>query len=231
MSRVSRTALAAALAVSLAGGAAVVAAHAQPGADEAVRQARQDARKAERDARVAQIEARKAQHQARQARQKAHRVVVHRLGHDGDRAEHLRNLLQLRPNQEAALTAYLEAMAPKHDHLVSFEEGGARKSTPERLAEMEKQIAERVAASRARIEATRRFYAQLDDRQKKAFDELPLMMGPGHFGPLPMRPMKIMHELGPMLEGLPFPPEIMPPPPVPPVPPAPPAPPVPPAGV
>lgn len=225
MSRVSRTALAAALAVSLAGGAAVAAAHAQPGADEAVRQAQRDARKAERDARVAQMDAREAQREAHQARQKAHRVVVHRLGHDGDRAEHLRNILQLRPNQEAALTAYLEAMKPKHDHLVRFDGEGGRKSTPDRLAEMEKQLAEREAAGRARIEATRRFYAQLDDRQKKAFDELPLMMGPGHFGPMPLRAMKIMHGLGPMMEGGHFPAEIMPPPPVPPVPPAPPAPP------
>jgi hypothetical protein len=116
------------------------------------------------------------------------RVIVRRDHRDP--AERLRNLLQLRPEQEPALTAYLEAMKPKMrvGRLDATEE--RPDTTPEKLARMEQRLAERQAAERARIEAVRRFYVQLDPRQKKAFDELPLMMGPGLIGG-PMRPMRI----------------------------------------
>ncbi|WP_374472091.1 Spy/CpxP family protein refolding chaperone [Phenylobacterium sp.] len=216
MTRLTHSALAAALAALLAGGAA--AAYAQTSPDEAVRQAQHDARKAERDGRVAAMEARRAGRQAERMRGRPAHPVIVRLDDDRDRSEHLRNILQLRPNQEAALNAYLEAMTPKTDHLVRFdrEDGEARRTTPERLAEMEQRLAEREAQGRARIEATRRFYAQLDERQKKAFDELPLMMGPGHFGP---GAMHIVHRGAPLHAPLP------PPPPAPPRPPAPPSPP------
>jgi hypothetical protein len=218
MPHIAKPALAAALAVLLAGGAA--AAYAQTSPEASIRQAEQDARKAERDGRVAAMEARRAEREARRADGRAQRVVVRRLGDPGDRAEHLRNILQLRPNQEAALTAYLAAMKPKADHLIRLDgEPDARRSTPERLADMEKRMAEREAEGRARIEATRRFYAQLDERQKKAFDELPLMMGPG-FGPMPGRAVHILHDGGP-LGGPGLRHSLLPPPP--PAPPAPPS--------
>ncbi|HEY8615286.1 Spy/CpxP family protein refolding chaperone [Phenylobacterium sp.] len=221
-----RPALAAAMAALLAGGAAAAYAQTQP-AEEAIRQAQRDARKAERDSNTTAALARKAQRDADRGRDRVHRVMVRRLGDEGDRAEHLRNILQLRPNQEAALTAYVDAMKPKHDQLIRFDAADEKKSTPERLAEMETRIAEREAAGRARIDATRRFYAQLDERQKKAFDELPLMMGPGEFGPMPVRAMRIFHD-GPGFPGADFHHGLMPPPPLPPASPAPPVPPTPP---
>jgi hypothetical protein len=208
-------AVAAVLAALLAGGAAAAQADSP---EAAARQAQLDAQRAHQQGGEARMEARRARQQADQVRDHARRVVVQRLGEPGDRAEHLRNILQLRPNQEPALTAYLDAMKPKMEVRRLDAEADGRTTTPERLAAMEARIAEREAASRARIEATRRFYAQLDERQKKAFDELPLMMGPGPFGPMPMRAVRFLHD-GP--DGA-FRHDLMPPPPAPPAPPAPP---------
>lgn len=122
------------------------------------------------------------------------RVFVMR--HGGDRAERLATLLQIRPEQEPALKAYLEALKPHRDHLVKFQRAVERpESTPERLARMEARLAEQQAAGKARIDATRAFYDQLDMRQKKVFDEMPMMfMGPG-FGPTPIGPMPVMHQI------------------------------------
>jgi hypothetical protein len=145
-------------------------------------------------------------------------------GHHMDMAEHLRTMLQLKPGQEAALQTYVAAVRPQHmehDHVAPTAErrdGDKTKTTPEKLADMEKRMADQQAAAHARIEATRKFYAQLEPSQKKVFDEMPmLMIGPmGPIGPMMMGgPMKIRFEHPPM-------------PPMPPVPPAPPAPPAPP---
>jgi protein CpxP len=139
------------------------------------------------------------------------RTVIIRRGDDGvNQAEHLRAILQLKPAQEPALTAYLEAMHPKGDHERMMKMGGEGmpKTTPEKLARMEARMNEHEAAMKTRIAATKRFYDQLDPAQKRAFDELPLMMG-GPTMPM-MGGMKIMHH--PMA-------------PMPPMPPAPPAPP------
>lgn len=137
------------------------------------------------------------------------RVLVMR---HGDQGERLKNLLQLRPSQEAALRAFIDATKPRRDQVMHLDAAAQRKTTPERLSEMEKRLAEQQAEGRARIEATRAFYAQLDASQRKAFDELPLMMGPHGIGPMPVGPMPIRHDL-------------------PPAPPLPPHPPLPPAGV
>jgi hypothetical protein len=147
------------------------------------------------------------------------RTVIIRRGDDmgADRAEHLRAILQLKPGQDAALNAYLEAMRPTggHERMMRMHGEGRAKSTPERLAQMEARMAEHEAAMRSKIAATKRFYDQLDPAQKRAFDELPLMMG----GPMPMMGgMKIMHRGGPHVE---FPPDHFQPP-EPPRPPAPP---------
>jgi hypothetical protein len=126
-------------------------------------------------------------------------VVMTHAGHRADRAEHLRAVLQLKPSQEAALAAYVQALAPPQpDSLPIAREG---KTTPERLAAEEKMLEAHVAMMHARIEATRKFYDQLDPLQKRAFDEL-------HEGPTTMMLHRIRSER-------PIPPA----PPVPPVPP------------
>ena len=142
-------------------------------------------------------------------------MTIIRTGHDGaDHAQHLRNLLQLRPNQEAALTAYLAAMKPK-DAAVHMERmDDAPKTTPERLARMEQRLNERQAEQRGRIDAIRKFYGQLDAAQKKAFDELP-PMGMGS-------EVRIIRTSGHGMDHMRMPP-LPPIPPVPPVPPVPPS--------
>jgi hypothetical protein len=142
-------------------------------------------------------------------------------GRHMDMAEHLRTLLQLKPGQETALQAYVAAVRPAHRERerIGMSRDEAPKTTPERLAEMEKHLADSQAQAHARIDATKTFYAQLEPSQKKVFDEMPmLMMGPpGPMGPMMMHgPMKIRFEHPPM-------------PPLPPVPPVPPTPPPPPS--
>ncbi len=119
----------------------------------------------------------------------------HVLRH-GHRAEHLSAILQLRPEQEPALKTYLEAVKPRHEHTGGFGHAGEQGSTLARLDRMEARMAEHQAAMRARIAATRTFYATLDERQRRAFDEMPMMMfaGPG-FGPLPLGPMAAMPRM------------------------------------
>lgn len=117
------------------------------------------------------------------------RMIVRHGGQD--QAEHLRTMLQLKPSQEPALAAYLAAVRPAHEHerIVEMSDHGDAKTTPQRLADMEAQLAQHTAAMHARIEATKRFYDQLEPSQKKVFDELPMLM----IGPMgPMMPMKVM---------------------------------------
>lgn len=151
-----------------------------------------------------------------------HVVTMMRHGRE-DQAEHLRTMLQLKPSQEAALTAYLAAVRPEHsEHIVEMSDHkDGKKTTTERLAEMDAHITEQTAQAHARIAATRKFYDQLEPSQKKVFDELPmLMMGP--MGPMmsagPMKVMINMEGHGSMQEMGRMPP-LPPAPPVPPVPP------------
>ncbi|MDP3852188.1 Spy/CpxP family protein refolding chaperone [Phenylobacterium sp.] len=144
-------------------------------------------------------------------------IMILRHGH---RDDHLKAILQLRPDQELALKAYLEAVKSRRDHVVDFEHAVERRATMARLDEMEARMAEHQAAMKARIDATRAFYAALDERQKRAFDEMPMLMfaGPG-FGPMPLGPMAVMHHMPRMhdFDGEPLlPPPMSPEPPVPP---------------
>ncbi|HEV2532683.1 Spy/CpxP family protein refolding chaperone [Phenylobacterium sp.] len=140
-----------------------------------------------------------------------HEAMAMAMRHHRDPAEHLRNALQLRPNQEAALTAYLAALHPQHSAMMLHaDDHDGPKTTPERLADMEKMLAEHDAMVRAHIAATRTFYNQLDAGQKKAFDE---MEGAGHMGM--MQQIRFVHAV----PGMPP----MPPMPLPPVPPTPPS--------
>jgi hypothetical protein len=133
--------------------------------------------------------------------------------HHRDPSEHLRNALQLRPNQEAALAAYVAALHPQHNVMFHTDDHEGPTTTLQRLAEMEKMLAEHEAQVRAHIAATRAFYNQLDAGQKKAFDE---MEGGGHMGM--MQQVHFVHAM----PGMPHMPG-MPPMPVPPVPPTPPS--------
>jgi Spy/CpxP family protein refolding chaperone len=115
-----------------------------------------------------------------------------RKAHQERRARFLRDVLNIRQDQEPALQAFLaDVRGSKGEH-----EGGADRpveagplTTPERLdrmaAWMNKRQAERQAAFQHRAEAIRRFYAVLSPEQKRAFDALHSrggMMRQGHRG-------------------------------------------------
>ena len=217
---------------------ATVAVAADP--QDAARQAREDAKAAQADALIARDGALKARDDARkardeglrirdEAREQARREVrLYRGDRDddvivirGDRSDTLSAVLQLRPDQEPALRTFLEATRHNRDRdpdrMVRFDRGTDEATTPERLDAMQARTAAQMAETERRIAAIKAFYAQLDARQKKAFDAMPMLMMVGpNIGPMMIpRPMPISyhHEHR----------ELVPPaPPVPPTPPIPP---------
>lgn len=107
-------------------------------------------------------------------------------------AQHLRDALQLRPDQEPALRALVAASQPPADEREHGRKDGGWEadgaiSTPQRLDRMEARMAEHAARFRTRAEAIKRFYAQLSPAQQKAFDAMPMMGMHGRHG---------MHEHG-----------------------------------
>ena len=92
-------------------------------------------------------------------------------------AQHMRDVLQLRSDQEGALKAFIVAMKP-HERPAPAADGDAPhhppmpKTTPERLAMAEKKMAEHQVMFRKRNDAIRAFYGQLTPAQQKAFDAL-----------------------------------------------------------
>lgn len=88
------------------------------------------------------------------------------------RADHLRAALQLRPEQEAALKAYIDARQPKPRADRGERKTFAAMTTPQRLDARRVMMTERLAAFDQRAAATKRFYAQLNPSQQKAFDVL-----------------------------------------------------------
>lgn len=87
------------------------------------------------------------------------------------RAERLRATLQLRPDQEPALRAYLDALRPvAAPPRPTPAQPGQMATTPQRLDAMRARIAERQARFNRMAAATLRFYGQLSPAQQKAFD-------------------------------------------------------------
>ena len=130
---------------------------------------------------------------------------AHRLAREEARAHALHDVLNIRPDQEAAFKAFLEAQRPppppegagperEHNEM-------AHLTTPERLDRQAARMAEHQALFRRHADAVKAFYAVLSPDQKRAFDALPGLkggagpgFGPPHGGPIPMGP-------GPMAMG------------------------------
>lgn len=111
-------------------------------------------------------------------------------------AQRLRDILQLRSDQEPALRALVDSMRPSEgmapgDH--HGPDGDAAMTTPQRLDHMLAEMDAHRAMMVRHIDAVKRFYAQLTPAQQKAFDALhghgPMMMGHGMGGPHGMGPM------------------------------------------
>lgn len=96
------------------------------------------------------------------------------------RSDHLRAALQLRPDQEAALKAYVDAGQPKARADRGERKNFAAMTTPQRLDARRAMMTERLAAFDQRAAATKRFYAQLNPSQQKAFDALQQQRGGRH---------------------------------------------------
>lgn len=95
------------------------------------------------------------------------------------RAEHLRATLQLRPDQEPALKAFLEAGKPAERPARGDRQATANLTTPQRLDAARARMTERMARFDQRAAATKRFYAQLNPAQQKAFDAMAAQRGMG----------------------------------------------------
>jgi periplasmic protein CpxP/Spy len=96
------------------------------------------------------------------------------------RAERLRVMLQLRPEQERALDAYVASLqAGRGDRMARRAERRELRqlSTPERLRAQRERLAERLERFDRRAEATSRFYAQLTPSQRQAFDAMGAQRG------------------------------------------------------
>jgi Spy/CpxP family protein refolding chaperone len=109
---------------------------------------------------------------------------MHQHAEARDKALH--DLLNLRPDQEAAFQAMQATMAPpagrdgmrgQHDMA-----SAAGLTTPERLDRMAARLAQRQAAFQRRAEAIKQFYAVLSPGQQRAFDALAQLRGMAHRG-------------------------------------------------
>lgn len=93
-------------------------------------------------------------------------------------AQHLRDALQLRPDQEPALKDLIASMRPPAggmDRMGAMHDGDAKLTTPQRLDRMQAMMAEHQQRFQAHAAAVKRFYAQLSPTQQKAFDAMPMM--------------------------------------------------------
>ncbi len=101
-------------------------------------------------------------------------------------AQRLREALRLRPDQDGALQAFVQAMTPPTaamERMRRREEATASLPTPQRLDMMLAGMDEMRAMTVARIDATKRFYAQLTPLQQRAFDAFQADRGGGSGGP------------------------------------------------
>jgi hypothetical protein len=97
------------------------------------------------------------------------------------RTEALRTILKLRPDQEAAFTTFQQAMTPVRKERRGPPPAPAA-TTPERIAQADRRMDERVAERRQRNKAILAFYAVLSPDQQKTFDALTALRGPGGMG-------------------------------------------------
>ncbi|HZZ31023.1 MAG TPA: Spy/CpxP family protein refolding chaperone [Phenylobacterium sp.] len=99
--------------------------------------------------------------------------------HQRQRAADLRIILHLRPDQEPALTAFLQAHGRPEGagKMGEHRQAPAAMTTPQRLDEMASREAAHEAMQKRRAEALRAFYAALSPEQRQVFDALQRMQG------------------------------------------------------
>jgi len=107
-----------------------------------------------------------------------------RAMHEARERQHaadLRTILRLRPDQEGALTAFLQSqhppMGPERGR--RDEPSGAPMTTPQALDAMARREAEHAAMRQKHADALKTFYAALSPEQRPVFDALQRMRGHG----------------------------------------------------
>jgi len=93
-----------------------------------------------------------------------------------DQSDRLRQALNLRPDQETALQAFVAAMQSRPGEQERVREEAQRDATlptPQRLDAAVGRLEEMRTSVMARIAATRVFYGQLSPGQQHAFDRMP----------------------------------------------------------
>lgn len=88
------------------------------------------------------------------------------------RAQRLRDVLQLRPDQDRALKAYVEATSPKITMIKKEAASADRQDEPPTTLDRLDHMTKAADAMKARAEATRAFYLALTPSQQKTFDVL-----------------------------------------------------------
>jgi hypothetical protein len=122
-------------------------------------------------------------------------------------ADHLRVMLQLRPDQEGALQAFIGASKPMEHtggHPAAADAPPPKPlTTLERLDKHARMMAEHQAAFQKHAAAVRAFYNQLSPSQQKAFDAMSAMMhgGRGGHGGPGERHMRVIRHGGPGAPG------------------------------
>jgi hypothetical protein len=104
--------------------------------------------------------------------------------HEAMQKQHLEDLkivLRLRPDQEPALAAFVEAHKPQVHEMKGPREPKTL-TTPQRLEQMARHEAEMNAQHQRMRDALAKFYAALSPEQQKVFDALQRLKGP-HGGP------------------------------------------------
>ena len=123
------------------------------------------------------------------------RMEAMRQAHEQQRAQDLKTILRLRPDQEPALTAFLASHRPPdgmnggpdgHRGPPGHPQGGppgagmTAMTTPQRLDMDARREAEISARRQKHVEALRTFYAALSPDQHQVFDALQRVEGHGH---------------------------------------------------
>ena len=118
-------------------------------------------------------------------------------------AQKLRDALQLHPDQEPALQAFIGSMKGHEDEMAEQGEGMKGLTTPQRLDRMAAMMAQHQQQFAQHADAVKRFYAALTPAQQKAFDTLhDGMMGKmGHHGGMGGHRMGMGHRDGGKPQG------------------------------
>lgn len=109
------------------------------------------------------------------------KMQARRQAHEQQRMQDLRIILRLRPDQDAALAAFLQSAKPGPRPARGTEHPAEAMTTPERADAMVRHGAERAARAQRRVEALKTFYAALSPDQRTVFDALMRLRG-GHDG-------------------------------------------------